>query len=182
MSELVSLKKQCKEAIDLKSSNEDKAFEKLKKILIDYNKEYSCNNEFYLYHNDAKNNYKLFREKTDIIFELLYNMFFDQEMIDEVSNDTSKDESVKNELVKYFKFLESIQFIKKHIRNISFENKNSVEVSCFHKYMNYSKKYLEDVYQGMEEMNNVFDELNNNLDKLEKSLINVRNKIGRAHV
>ena len=70
--------------------------------------------------------------------------------------------------------MESIQFIKKHIRNISFENKNSVEVSCFYKYMNYSKKYLEDVYQGMEEMNNVFDELNNNLDKLEKSLINVK--------
>ena len=93
MSELVSLKKQCKEAIELKSSNEDKAFEKLEKILINYNKEYTCNNEFYLYHNDAKNNYKLFREKTEIIFELLYNMFFDQEMIDEVFanvNDRSK--------------------------------------------------------------------------------------------
>ena len=172
MSELISLKKLCKEVIELKSSNEDEAFEKLEKILINYNKEYTCNNEFYLYHNDAKNNYKFFREKTEIIFELLYNMFFDEKMIDEVS----KDESVKNEVVKYFKFLESIQFIKKHIRNISFENENSVEVSCFHKYMNYSKKYLEDVYQGMEEMNNVFDELNNNLDKLEKSLVNINNR------
>jgi hypothetical protein len=176
MSELISLKKLCKEILQFKSLNEEKAYKQLEQLLINYNKEYTCNGEFYLYHNDAKNNYKLFREKTEIIFELLHNMFFDEEIINDVSKDALKDESVKNEVVKYFKFLESIQFIKKHIRNISFENKNSVEVSCFHKYMNYSKKYLEGVYQGMEEMNNVFDELNNNLDKLEKSLVNIKNR------
>lgn len=157
------------EIYQLKSSNEELAFEKLQELLNLYMKNYTCDNVFYLYQIDKKNNYQVFREDTLLVFKLLYTMFYDEEQFNEVS----KDPKIEPEIVKYKKFLASVQFIQEHIISISFENENSDEVKYFHIHMNYCKKYLEDVYEGMQDLNNIMNELNNNLETLTTKLTNL---------
>ena len=53
----MSLKEICNEIRELKSSDEELAFERLQDILIDFMREYTCDNEFYLYSVDNNNNY-----------------------------------------------------------------------------------------------------------------------------
>lgn len=167
----MSLNEQCKQIRELQSTNEDLAFEQLGEVLRDYMKDYSCDNVFYLHYVDSEDDYNTFREKTEIIFGLLYDIFYDEEQINEVSNDPS----IKDELTKYWKLIESLQFIKKHIRNIDFKQEDSVEVRCFHTYINYCKTYLEDMYNGIEELNNTMDELNDSLGKLTEKLSTLAN-------
>ena len=161
------------EILEIKSSNEDLAFEKLQELLVDYMKDYTCDNVFYLYHIDQTNNYQCFREDTKLVFELLYSMFYDEEQFNEVSNDPK----IQPEIVKYRKFIESLKFIREHIATIPLnknnDNEDSVEVKCFNKYMNYCKSYLEEVYNGMKDLNNIMDDLNNNLEELTNKLTNL---------
>lgn len=157
----MSFYEKCQYIRNTHSSDEGMAFEQLRELLIEYTRDYSCDEEFYLYAFDKSNNYKTFREKTQLLFDLLYDIIYDEEQIKEVSNDPT----IKDELTKYWKFIESVQFIRKNIQTICFEE-DSVEVRCFDKYMNYCKKYLETIYTDMKEMNNLMDELNSNMEKL----------------
>ncbi len=161
---------------ELKSSNEDLAFEKLQELLHDYMKDYTCDNVFYLYHIDQTNNYQCFREDTKLVFELLYTMFYDEEQLNEVSNDPK----IQPEIVKYKKFVESLEFISEHVSTIPFQEEQSVEVKCFHTHMNYCNNYLEDIYNGMQDLNNVMDELNNNLEELTNKLTNLVGQSGQS--
>ena len=166
---IMSLKEICNEIRELKSSDEELAFERLQDILIDFMREYTCDNEFYLYSVDHNNNYEKFRKHTEILFELLYDMFYDEEQLKEVINDPT----IKDEITKYFKFIESIQFFRKNIMTITLEEEQSVEVKCFHNYMNYCETYIENMYKDMRELNNVMDELNDNLKQLTNKLTNL---------
>lgn len=161
----------CNEIRVLKSSDEELAFEKLYDVLVEFLKEYSCDNVFHLYLIDKKNNYQRFREDTEVIFGLLYFMFYDEELLNEESNDD--DPTTKEELDNYLNFLESIQFIQQHVRSISFEEEESIQVKCFHKYMNYCKTFIENMYKNMQELNDVMDEMSNKLEELTNKLTNL---------
>lgn len=162
----MSFNDKCQQIREIKSHDEELAFQRLHDILREYMNEYTCDNEFYLYACDQSNNYHTFRENTELIFALLYDMFYDEEQIKEVS----KDPSVKDELAKFWKFIESVQFIRKHIRTICFEE-DSVEVRCFDKYMNYCKKYLTEIYDDMKDLNDTLNEMNTNIKALAEQLV-----------
>lgn len=170
----MSFYKDCQYIIDIKSSDEDLAFCKLRKLLKNYMKNYTLDNEFYLYEIDKNNNYKKFRDETKTLFQLLFDMFYDEEQIKEVSLD--EDPSVKKEFIKFTKFIESVKFIIENVQTISFDENNDNDnwiVECFNKYMNFCKKYLEDLYNEMDDLNNVMDKLDKNISKLANQIVSL---------
>lgn len=142
---IMLLKEICNEIRELKSSDEELAFERLQDILIDFMREYTCDNVFYLYSVDHANNYERFRKYTGLLFELLYDMFYNEENLNETSNHNNS--RLQEEIIKYKKLLESLKFILKHITTIRFEQEQSDEVKHFHIHMNYCKTYIENMYK-----------------------------------
>jgi hypothetical protein len=77
----MSFYEKCQYIRNIHSSDEEMAFEQLRELLIEYTRDYSCDEEFYLYAFDKSNNYKTFREKTLLLFDLLYDIIYDEEQI-----------------------------------------------------------------------------------------------------
>ena len=166
----MSLIERCNEIRELQYSDEDLAFEKLSEVLEEYKQEYTCDNVFYLHVVDENNNYKIFREQTKIIFGLIYDIFYDEEQL----NEASSDPSVRDELTKYMKFLDSIKYIKINIMDVPFENADTFQVQCFHKHMNNCNTFLKEFYEGIQELNDAMDDVNNRLDDLTNRLSSMK--------
>jgi len=163
----MSLIEKCNEIRELKSSDDDLAFQKMNEVLVGYRQEYTCDNVFYLHIVDENNNYyQIFREQTEIIFGLIYDMFNDEEQI----NEASSDPSVRDELTNYMKFLDSIKYIKMNIMDVPFENADTFQVQCFYKHMNNCNTFLKEFYEGIQELNDAMDDVNNRLDDLTNRL------------
>jgi hypothetical protein len=163
----MSLIERCNEIRELQYSDEDLAFEKLSEVLEEYKQEYTCDNVFYLHVVDENNNYKIFREQTKIIFSLIYDIFYDEEQL----NEASRDPSVRDELTKYMKFLDSIKFIQMNIMDVPFENAGAIQVQCFYKHINSCNTFLKEFYEGIQELNAEMDKLNDGLDDLADRLV-----------
>ena len=158
----MSLIEKCNQIRELKSSDDDLAFQKMNEVLLGYRQEYTCDNVFHLHIVDENNNYQIFREQTETIFGLIYDMFYDEEQLNEVISDSS----LRDELTKYMKFLDSIKFIQMNIMDTPFENADAIQVQCFHKHINYCNTFLKEFYEGIQELNDAMDELNDGLDDL----------------
>ena len=156
------------EIIDLKKINEELAFKKMYNVLVEYMNEYTCDNKFYLYRSDSENDYNMFRNKTSNIFGLIYEMLYDNEIIND--NDLKNDKSIKDEFEKYLKFLKYVKYIKMNINDINFSNKENKEVIYFNDCMNNCKIYLENIYKDMKDFNNSIDQLSQQLKILNNKI------------
>lgn len=151
-------KNNCNKVIELltKDKNNDEGYEQFMELLEEYLKKYSLQNL------DDNLDLKLFKSDTKLIFSIIKLVFCDDEIIKELSDESSKHFDIK-ELLEYMDFVKNINLVND---NIDEYNKNDQINNSINKVIIFLNKKQEDI----KKLNDTMSNLNDTLDKLHSTL------------
>jgi methyl-accepting chemotaxis protein len=152
-------KNNCNKVIELltKDKNNDEGYEQFMELLEEYLKKYSLQNL------DDNLDLKLFKSDTKLIFSIIKLVFCDDEIIKELSDESSKHFDIK-ELLEYMDFVKNINLVNNNIDE--YNNKNDQINNSINKVIIFLNKKQEDI----KKLNDTMSNLNDTLDKLHSTL------------